>query len=79
MSHFVVDGKALPCVIKLKRSHFPLPQINLNGYKMEMPRPIMVITLKLHQFHNSHLIILNVEENLPHHYFDFPTLLGPTL
>ena len=39
MSHFGVDGKALPCVIKLKLSHFPLPQINLKGYVMEMLCP----------------------------------------
>ena len=40
----------------------------------EMPRPLMVITLKLHPFHISHLF-LNVKWNLPHLNFDFSTLL----
>ena len=26
----------------------PLPQMNLQGHEMEMPRPLMVIPLKIH-------------------------------
>ena len=40
----------------------------------EKPRPLMVITLKLHPFHISHLF-LNVKWNLPPLNFDFSTLL----
>ena len=40
---------------------------------MEMPRPLMVITLNLHPFHISHLF-LNVKWNLPHPIFEFSTL-----
>ena len=40
--------------------------------EIEIPRPLMVITLKLHLLHISHLI-LNVKRNLPHLSFEFST------
>ena len=44
------------------------------GPRNEMPRPLMVIILKLNPFHISYLF-LNVKLNLPHLDFDFSTLL----
>ena len=38
----------------------PLPYLNLQGHEMEMPCSLMVITLELHSFPISHLI-LNVK------------------
>ena len=38
----------------------------------EMPRPLMVITFRLHPFNISHLF-LNVKRHLPHLNFDFST------
>ena len=55
------------------RIFVPLPHLNLHGHEMEMPRPPMVITLKLHPFHISHLF-LNVKWHLPHLNFDFQHL-----
>ena len=40
----------------------------------EKPSPLIVITLKLHPFHISHLF-LNVKLNLPYLDFDFSTLM----
>ena len=40
--------------------------------EMEIPRPLMVITLKLHLFHISHLI-LNVKRYLSHLSLEFST------
>ena len=39
-----------------------------------MPHPLMVITLKLHKYHISHLFLI-VKRNLPHFNFDFLTLI----
>ena len=44
----------LPSHMRLRPSQLwvwicvPLPQMNLQGHEMEMPRPLMVITLKIH-------------------------------
>ena len=53
----------------------PLPHLNLQGH--EMPRPLIVITLKFHPFHISHLFS-NVKWNLPHLNFDISILLLPS-
>ena len=50
-----------------------LPHLNLLGREMEVPRPLMVITLKLHSFHISHFF--KCELNLPHLNFEFSTLI----
>ena len=33
-----------------------MPHLNLKGHKMEMPRPLMVFTLKLYPFQISHFL-----------------------
>ena len=39
---------------------YPLPHLSLQGHEMEIPRPLMVITLELHLFHISHLILSEI-------------------
>ena len=39
---------------------YPQPHLSLPGHEMEMPLPVMVITLKLHVFHISHLILSEI-------------------